>query len=316
MTVRPAMLAGLGGVATVVGVHHRRARRTAGLWQPPAGEHRRAGSLAVRTLGDTGAPVLLLHGLMASGIYWGGAYDRLAERHRLVVPDLLGFGGSDRPESGYGPDDHVEAVIECLDALGIHGPVTIGAHSLGCLVGLRMAVTHPERVTGLVGFGPPLYADPSDARARIGASGPMARLFSLPGPVAALGCRWVCAHHRLAARVAVLTHPRLPAPVAADAVEHNWASYSQTLNEVILDTRAVEWLDDIDVPVQFVAGNRDPVVNRRFLLQLERATGATVGIWPGRHDLPLAESHHCATTIAKVAQGRVATTTEAALPVT
>ena len=113
--------------------------------------------------------------------------------------------------------------------LGIDEPVTIGAHSLGCLVALRVASVHPARVAGIVGFGPPLYQDRAAATARIASSGPMARLFALPGPVAELACGWICDHRRIAARLAVLTHPRLPAPLAANAVEHNWASYSGTL---------------------------------------------------------------------------------------
>jgi len=291
-------LAGLGGLATAAAVEHRRARRVAGIWQPPAGEHRHAGALAVRTLGDTGSPVLLLHGLMASGIFWGAAYDGLAERHRLVVPDLLGFGGSDRPDHGYGPDDHVEGLIGCLDALGIDEPVTIGAHSLGCVLALRMAFSHPRRVAGVIGFGPPLYASRTDASARIGGSGPMARLLALPGPVARTACGWLCDHHEIAVRLAVVTHPRLPAPVAGDAVEHNWTSYSQSLTKVILEARGADWLTAIDVPVQLVVGDRDRVVDRRFLLHLRDEHGVTVQVWPGRHDLPLAEPERCATSIA------------------
>jgi len=248
-------------------------------------------------LGDTGSPVLLLHGLVASGIFWGGAYDFLAGSHRLVVPDLLGFGGSDRPDSRYGPDDHAQAVVECLDALGIDEPVTIGAHSLGCLVGLRMAVTHPERVTGLVGFGPPIYGSRAEARSRIGASGPMARLFALPGPMGEIACDWVCEHRPLAARLATLSHPRLPGPIAAAAVEHNWASYSRTLTRVILDAEAADWLAKIEAPVQLVAGSSDRVVDRKLLSRLASRPGIALQIWSGRHDLPLVEAKRCGAAI-------------------
>jgi len=298
MRARTVALAGLGVLATTAAVEHRRARRAARIWRPPTGDHHRAGALAVRTLGDTGSPVLLLHGLVASGVFWGAAYDGLAEHHRVVVPDLLGFGRSDRPDHGYGPDHHVDALIECLDALGIEEPVTIGAHSLGCLIALRMGSSHPQRVAGVVGFGPPLYADRADARARIGASGPMARLFALPGPIAKFACGWVCDHHTIAARLAVLTHPRLPPAVAADALEHNWTSYSQTLSKVILDAGGADWLGTIDKHVQFVAGDHDRVVDRRFLVHLGAAHRVVVQIWPGRHDLPLVEPERCATTIA------------------
>lgn len=291
----------------MVTLGYRRARAAARVWQPPAGEHRRAGRLAVRTLGRSGPPVVLLHGLVASGVYWGAAYDGLGESHRLVVPDLLGFGGSERPEGGYGPDDHVRAVVQCLDALGVDQPVTIGAHSLGCLVALRMAATEPDRVRGIIGFGPPLYRDRSAAEARIGASGSMARLFALPGATAERACRWVCDHRQAAARLAVLSHPHLPAPIASDGVAHSWPSYSQTLSEVILDGGAIGWLDAIAAPVELVVGERDPVVDHQLLEELgRRREGPTLQVWPGGHDLPLAQAGRCAAAIGHFAGSRLA----------
>jgi len=77
---------------------------------------------------------VLLHGLVASGIYWGGAFDRLGEQHRLVVPDLLGFGRSPRPADGYGPDDHIDAIITCLDDLGIAARNITVARSRRCSI--------------------------------------------------------------------------------------------------------------------------------------------------------------------------------------
>lgn len=91
--------------------------------------------------------------------------------------------------------------------LGIDVPVAIGAHSLGCLVALRVASVNPAGVTAIIGFGPPLYQDRAAATARIASSGTMARLFALPGPVAELVCGWICDHRRIAARLAVLPTP-------------------------------------------------------------------------------------------------------------
>src|ERR1700730_5572678 len=103
---------------------------------PPNGRWLMTSTLAARIDGDAGSPVALLHGLVASGMYWGGAYDTLARQHRLVVLDLLGFGRSPRPPSGYGPDDHVRALLTCLDELEVSEPATVGAHSLGSLIAI------------------------------------------------------------------------------------------------------------------------------------------------------------------------------------
>jgi pimeloyl-ACP methyl ester carboxylesterase len=256
-------------------------------------------SLTARVLGSMGSPIVLLHGLVASGLYWGGEYDRLAQGHRLVVPDLLGFGRSPRPAAGYGPDDHVGALVTCLDDLGIDAPAVIGAHSLGALVALRLATTHPQRVRAIVAFGPPLYANPRAARAHVAATSPMGRLFVLPGRTAEHACRWVCNHRAAAAGLAILTHPSLPRAVAADAVQHTWASYSESLREVILGPDAPVRFDRVRCPVHLVAGDRDAVVDIPHLRRL--ATGhdnVELTVWAGRHDLPLSHPADCIATIA------------------
>jgi len=256
-------------------------------------------ALSVRVLGDTGPPIVLLHGIVASGVFWGGAYDRLADHHRLVVPDLLGFGRSPRPASGYGPDDHAAALGACLDDLGVTEPVVIGAHSLGALIGLRLAATRPDRVAGIVAFGPPLYPDPGVARAHVSATGPMGRLAVLPGGTAERVCRWVCDHRTVAGRLAALTHPGLPPAIAFDAVQHSWTSYSETLRLVILAAEATTWLEQVRCPVHLVAGDRDLVVDHAHLRRIADA-GDNVELRrvPGRHDYPLSRPAECAALIA------------------
>lgn len=270
----------------------RTCRPAAVSWSPPAGALH-VGALAARVLGD-GPPMVLLHGLVGSGRYWGRAYDRLAERHRLVVPDLLGFGRSPRPAHGYTADDHVAALVSCLDEVGASEPATIGAHSAGSVVALRLAAAHPDRVAAVVAFGPPLYASAAEARRRLAAMGPMARLFTLPGPVAAAACAWVCDHRALAARLAVATHRRLPAPVAADSVEHSWASYSETLLEVVLSARGPGWLAAAPCPVRLVAGDRDRVTDLGYLAGL----GVPLDVWAGDHHLPLRRPSACVDLLA------------------
>ena len=256
-------------------------------WFPPAPARHR-GALSARVLGD-GAPVVLLHGLVGSGLYWGGAFDRLADRHLLVVPDLLGFGRSPRPANGYTADDHVAAVIACLDEVAAVGPAVVGGHSAGAVLALRLAAAHPERVRAVVAFGPPLYATPDDARGHLAGLGPMARLFTIPGPLAAVACAWVCRHRELAARIAVATHPHLPAPIAADSVEHTWASYTETLLSLILSAEGARWLAEVRCPVRLVAGEQDRVTDIAYLETL----GVALDVWPTDHHYPLRLPEAC-----------------------
>ena len=272
-------------------VRGRRRQRALG-WKPLSALAHDAG-LHVRRLGESGPVVLLLHGLAASGGYWGGAYDGLGTVGRLVIPDLLGFGASPRPAHGYGPDEHVDAILDCLDQLGLGGePLIIGAHSLGVLVALRLAARRPELVLGIAGFGPPVYPDRSTARKHLGRLGVMAQLSIVDQRVAHALCAWVCAHRRSAAVLARVLMPGLPGPIAAAGVEHTWPSFSETLERVILTGEARGWIGGITTPVEFVIGAGDRAMDVPYLQELAGShSNVNLRIWPETgHELPLTRS--------------------------
>jgi pimeloyl-ACP methyl ester carboxylesterase len=192
----------------------------------------------------------------------------------------------------------VAALATALDDLDVDEPAVVVGHSLGVLVALRLAAAHPARVSAVVGFGPPLYADREMARRHIAGTGPMGRLFVLPGRTAEWTCRRVCTHRAIAARLAVLTHPRLPAPIAADSVRHTWVSYSETLERVLLAAEAAAWLPEVACPVRLVAGDRDPVVDLEFVRRLASMHPHVELLeWHGRHDLPLVHAARCVDLI-------------------
>lgn len=302
LSLRPRRALAFGSASAVAVLTRREwARRRAiaqANWQPPAGRERQTAPLLARQLGDDGPIIVLLHGLGGSSRYWGATYDRLGHDHRVIVPDLLGFGRSPRPAHGYGLEDHAGAVLACIDELYPGEQFSIGAHSLGTLVALQLAANHPERVTNVVAFGPPLYPDQGSARRHVGATSPMSQLFVLPGPVAERTCRWVCDHRELASQLAELTHPSLPPSIAADAVQHTWESYSETLKRTILANEAPALLDKVRCRVRLIAGDHDKVVDRDFLQRLaETHDNLTVEIWRGGHELPLAHAGKCVRTL-------------------
>lgn len=269
-------------------------------WSPASGTLL-PGGLAVRTLGTVGPPVVLLHGLPSSGRFWGAEYDTLATHARLVVPDLLGFGRSPRPTGGYGPDDHADAVAATLHRMHVDDePAFVVGHSVGALVALRLAVRHPSLVAGIVGFGPPIYRDYNAARHHIAHLGPLSRLFGLDTRWAELACTWLCQRHRrTAARLAGHFRPDLPRALAADAVEHSWESFSETLTRVVLAAEAPTWLDQIDTPIHLIVGDQDPLVDVPFLNELSHTHRPLhLDVWAGAgHDLPLTDPRACRTAI-------------------
>lgn len=113
-----------------------------------AGAH----ELSAFVLGD-GPPVLLLHGLGATKLSWLPLLSPLAERFRVVAPDLPGHGESSKPRTAYTPAFYGGVVRRLLDALGEDRAVLVG-NSMGGRIALEVAARAPRRVRGLVLLDP------------------------------------------------------------------------------------------------------------------------------------------------------------------
>ncbi|GHH42819.1 2,6-dioxo-6-phenylhexa-3-enoate hydrolase [Lentzea cavernae] len=106
-------------------------------------------------LGD-GPPVLLVHGSgpgVSAWANWRTVLPELARGHRVLAPDVVGFGYTDRPDGlTYGPDVWLEHLLGFLDALGL-SKVSLVGNSFGGALALRLATAAPERVDRLVLMG-------------------------------------------------------------------------------------------------------------------------------------------------------------------
>lgn len=103
-----------------------------------------------------GAPVVLVHGSgpgVSAYANWRLTIPRLASSFRVLAPDMVGFGFTERPEPiTYHLDTWVGQLIGFLDALGLDR-VSIVGNSFGGGLALRVAARHPERVDRLVLMG-------------------------------------------------------------------------------------------------------------------------------------------------------------------
>lgn len=106
--------------------------------------------LSYRVIGDGPLTVLLIHGWMVSGAIFNELVSALGtEGLRLIVPDLRGTGGSDRPDGGYTIEQYGLDVMAVADAAGARSFVVVG-HSMGGQIAQWLAATSPERVLGAV----------------------------------------------------------------------------------------------------------------------------------------------------------------------
>jgi 3-oxoadipate enol-lactonase len=100
-------------------------------------------------VGGEGPPLILVHGLGGAAANWTELVPLLVRRHRLLVPDLPGHGGSTALPAVAGLEPYADRVALVAEREGML-PAPVVGHSLGGVVGLRMALRQPGDVSALV----------------------------------------------------------------------------------------------------------------------------------------------------------------------
>jgi pimeloyl-ACP methyl ester carboxylesterase len=114
------------------------------------------GTMHVRETGPAnGSVVLLVHGGAIGGYAWRQWQKPLADAgYRVITPDLLGYGYSDRPEVPYTRGFYTRQLAELLDALNLRAPVNIVGASSGGAIVTAFAVDMPARVRSVTLIAP------------------------------------------------------------------------------------------------------------------------------------------------------------------
>ena len=234
-----------------------------------------------------GPPLLLLHDVLADRSQWDDVRAPLAESHRVVIPDLPGFGESEKPEERrfrYDPGSFAEAMVDVVAAAGL-GRVSVAGVGLGALVAMSMAARHPSLVAKLILVSPPLFGT------RAGEALPLATVpFLGPFLVKQVVGRSLFRRHFRARVHAIHTDDkdarvdqlceRFDSPAAREAALHTLAS--------LADTRAVEAsIGRIGAPTLVVWGRDNklgsPELGRKLSRQLAKAS---LEIVSGGHGTP------------------------------
>jgi pimeloyl-ACP methyl ester carboxylesterase len=201
-----------------------------------------------------GTPVILLHGGLANGRYWGNQVPALTRAgYQAILVDSRGHGRSSRDARPYTYELMASDVVAVMDRLGIAKAAIVG-WSDGAIIGLVMALKNPERLTRVFAFAANM--DPSGVKPDADTNPTFARFIA-----------------QAARDYAALS----PTPGAfADfnaAIQHMWDTKP---NYTAAD------LARIDTPVRIVDGDRDEAIKSEHTDYLARTIpGATLTILPG-----------------------------------
>lgn len=106
-------------------------------------------SLAVHDEGS-GPPILFVHGFPLSHSMWRNQLEAFSSNHRVIAPDLRGFGESDVTEGTVTMEQHADDLAGLLDELNVDEPVVLCGLSMGGYIAWQFQQKFPERLRALI----------------------------------------------------------------------------------------------------------------------------------------------------------------------
>jgi pimeloyl-ACP methyl ester carboxylesterase len=208
----------------------------------------------------SGEPLVLIHGLGTNRWIWTEATARLARERRVVTLDLPGFGESEP----LGPRFELDAIADTIaEAVGARagGRFDLLGHSLGGAVALTAARRHPDRIRRLILQAPAGFRPrPAALAEAVSAAAPLALSARrvLGRPVASFGIA-----RRALLWGAIHDPSRLSTAQARGMVDASrGAAHLREAARVAIAADLAMDLENLDTPVGFIWGDRDPLMPR------------------------------------------------------
>ncbi len=216
----------------------------------------------------SGPPILFVHGFPMDHTMWQAQLDEFAAGHRVIAPDLRGFGGSGAATGRVSMDRFADDLNSLLDELEINEPVSLCGLSLGGYIAWSFIRRHPRRLRSLVLCDTRAEADtPQGVRRRM----KMSRMMLEHGPEP-------IAEAMLSNLFAAATHngrPDVIERVRQMIVGTAPASISAALYAMAERADATELLGEIRVPTLVVVGVEDQLSPAETMRHMaERIDGA------------------------------------------
>ena len=119
-----------------------------------------------RVVDEGEGPVLLfVHGFPLNYSMWDAQIAEFSRTHRVIAPDLRGFGGTDGALYSVSMEQFADDLADLLEALPVRVPVTFCGLSMGGYIGWQFAQRHPSRVSKLIICDSRAAADTAEAAA-------------------------------------------------------------------------------------------------------------------------------------------------------
>ncbi len=110
------------------------------------------GPVSILDYGGEGPLIVFVHGLEGSAYNWALIAPKLASTHRVIAPDLSGFGFTPPLEGGSNVERNAELVKDVIDHFG--GDAMLIGNSMGGLIAILVSELYPDRVNSLVLIDP------------------------------------------------------------------------------------------------------------------------------------------------------------------
>lgn len=215
--------------------------------------------------------VVFVHGLASSHKMWREVIQALHIPHaRVMAVDLLGFGGSPKPEwQTYDAKVHARSLRMTLRQRQVRGPVIIVGHSLGSLVAVQYASMYPRAVSTLVLCSPPFYRAPmyevEDVEKKL-----LKPILKQPDDALRIAYRYARNNPDLAKKLSTfIQNAKLLNPAFA-IDDATLPAIVSSLEMSIENQTSLQDAEKLRLPVHIIYGRLDPFVLKRNLKLLEK----------------------------------------------
>jgi pimeloyl-ACP methyl ester carboxylesterase len=223
--------------------------------------------------GSDAPPILFIHGLGGAWQNWLLNIPAFMGSHRVVAPDLPGFGRSEMPSGKISIQGFARVVDALCGELGLEDPVVVG-NSMGGFIGAELAIAFPTRVRRLVLISAAGLSVEHLKRQPIVAAG---RLLAATAGVAGVRSLPAVRRPRLrrAALQIVVRYPeRLSVPLASEIVRGAGTDGFVGGLDAVFGYKFRDRLPEIEVPTLIVWGRNDILIPVEDAREFERLIGA------------------------------------------